>query len=168
MIKLKRDLTITKLYIWAEILYHRFHGYWIDEDHMREDELQTNRCYFIRRVFIYTPLILLMQLAAVFAPVYALVIYPMHRIGHGWWHLLMWITVIAILALGVMLLWKFLIRREVKREMEMFQHNYSLDAPLKPPSEFTQTVEFIWDYLKEKKKSLCPIILIEKKEQKDA
>lgn len=159
----KNESIVAAWYIWAETLMHRFHGWHLTRDWA--DAHPTNLCYLFRRVFIYTPLILLMQLATILAPVYALVIYPMHRIGthSGWWLPLAWIgggvVVILLVIAGLTELKDYIDGRAAEKWKQRREPNMYQGKPRKPLA-FFQLVSFCFDYLAAQKAKICPLITV--------
>lgn len=98
-IHLSKNNIVHKVFRWSERLSASFRG----RCYPYESNL-TNLCYLMRRIFVYTPLILLLQVISVIAPIYALCVYPAMHYGASYWMISGGIIGFIVVIIGLLFL----------------------------------------------------------------
>lgn len=142
---------------------------------------KTNLCQFMRHMLIWFPLTIACQLGTLYAIIYALVLYPLKRMGSTFWLPAVWLVVVAIAVCAVVALIgcigylyekhkrqkELALREELQREREEKGLEYWEDpyweVQRKKRERFKKTMlGMILAWFVAAKKKICPLIEIGK------
>lgn len=146
---------MTRLYLWSLGIVSKFLDRRYYEDKYNE---RTNLCHFVRVIFLYMPLILLVQVLMILFSILAVVLLPIYLFGAGWYF---GTTIGAGIVVGAI----FIIRwnKEAIKEAIAYYHSRPRDvveSKARLVQEGPGLVDIIILWLKAQKQRVCPIINI--------
>lgn len=161
MILKKNDWKV-RLYLWSLSYRCDFHAKYYNEPY------RTNLCEFMRGILVWLPLTLLIQLTAMFSIVYALVIYPIMRLGGDFWKVPAWVigfpALACALVIGIIYVVEKLKDHFFSRPIDDRYQTWEekMQKAREKELAFERSLPgIILTWLKARKASICPIIDLE-------
>ena len=145
---ISKESSMGKLFFWALGICEKF----TDRSLEYKFRNQTNLCHFVRTVFVYTPIILLLQLLFWVGAVTCLIVVPAYMFGFAGFLKTTGLVLAGIVLVILLLFLIFLIGEGYSRTRNWisdFKHGRK-----RAPTPLSITV----DWVKAKKQKICPII----------
>lgn len=168
MIKLNDSVWYVKVYIFCAMVVGRFFGryewmrktsysrFYFKTDY--ENMLDTNLCQMMRVVFVWFPLVVILQLLLLWGAVELLFFYPVRYLGWEYGYLYLIVIGIAALFIGLFYLIKYLF----VGTSYVIEETGSLVSSVVNKTKLPSALEIVGMWIRNKHDKVCSIIKIEK------